>query len=77
MPNYHTPIIIDRAPVYRALLLECERRRQQLGWAMWQVDEASGVQECWKGKSVRMGALRLSRWQCAAGWPYLRSHFAE
>jgi hypothetical protein len=46
MPNYHQPVIIDRAtPVYRALLLECERRRQQLGLAMWQVDDASGLND--------------------------------
>jgi hypothetical protein len=46
MPNFHTPNIIDRAvPVYRALLLECERRRQQLGWSMWQVDDASGLND--------------------------------
>jgi hypothetical protein len=46
MPNFHKPIIIDRAPpVYRALLLECERRRQQLGWSMWQVDDASGLND--------------------------------
>ena len=46
MPNYHKPKIIDRAtPVYRALLLECERRRQQLGWSMWQVDDASGLND--------------------------------
>lgn len=46
MPNFHKPTIIDRAtPVYRALLLECERRRQQLGWPMWQVDDASGLND--------------------------------
>jgi hypothetical protein len=46
MPNFHQPVIIDRAvPVYRALLLECERRRQQLGWSMWQVDDASGLND--------------------------------
>ena len=46
MPNFHQPAIIDRAvPVYRALLLECERRRQQLGWSMWQVDDASGLND--------------------------------
>jgi hypothetical protein len=46
MPNFHQPIIIDRAtPVYRALLLECERRRQELGWSMWQLDDASGLND--------------------------------
>jgi hypothetical protein len=46
MPNFHKPIIIHRAvPIYRALLLECERRRQQLGWSMWQVDDASGLND--------------------------------
>jgi len=45
MPNFHTPKIVDRAvPVYRALLLECERRRQQLNLPMWELDEISGVQ---------------------------------
>ena len=46
MPNFHRPKIVDRAtPVYRALLLECERRRQVLGWSMWQVDDASGLND--------------------------------
>jgi hypothetical protein len=46
MPNFHQPVIIDRAvPVYRALLLECERRRQQLGWSNWQVDDAAGLND--------------------------------
>jgi hypothetical protein len=46
MPNFHEPIIVDKAvPVYRALLLECERRRQQLGWSMWQVDDAAGIND--------------------------------
>ena len=40
------PVIVDRAvPVYRALLLECERRRQELGWSMWQVDDAAGLND--------------------------------
>jgi hypothetical protein len=46
MPNFHQPVIIDRATaVYRALLLECERRRNQLGWSMWKVDDASGLND--------------------------------
>jgi hypothetical protein len=46
MPNFHKPIIIDRATeIYRAITLECERRRQQLGWAMWKVDDAAGLQD--------------------------------
>jgi hypothetical protein len=46
MPNFHQPVIIDRAvPVYRALLLEIERRRQHLGWSCWQVDDASGLND--------------------------------
>jgi hypothetical protein len=46
MPNFHVPIMVDRAvPIYRALLLECERRRQQLGWSMWQLDDAAGLND--------------------------------
>jgi hypothetical protein len=46
MPNYHKPIIIDRATeIYRAVLLECERRRQELGWSMWQLDDAAGLND--------------------------------
>ena len=46
MPNYHEPITVEKAfPIYRALTLECERRRQQLGWPMWQVDEAAGLND--------------------------------
>jgi hypothetical protein len=44
--NFHTPKIIERAvPVYRAFLLECERRRIHLGWSMWQVDDAAGLND--------------------------------
>jgi hypothetical protein len=46
MPNYHEPIIIDRATeIYRAVLLECERKRQQLNWSMWQLDDAAGLND--------------------------------
>jgi hypothetical protein len=46
MPNFHQPIIIDRATeIYRALTLECERRRQVLGWPMWKLDDAAGLQD--------------------------------
>jgi hypothetical protein len=45
MPTFRTPKIVERAvPVYRALLLECERRRQELNLPMWELDEISGVQ---------------------------------
>ncbi|MCU1273072.1 MAG: hypothetical protein JWO48_503 [Bryobacterales bacterium] len=68
MPNFHEPIIVDRAtPIYRALLLECERKRQQLGWAMWQVDEISGLQEGHYAKCLHVD--RLSGRQ--ANWPTL------
>ena len=40
------PVLIDRAtPAYRALLLELERRRQHLRWAMWEVDDAAGLND--------------------------------
>ena len=46
MPNFHQPVIIDRATeIYRAITLECERRRQQLGWPMWKVDDVSGLND--------------------------------
>jgi hypothetical protein len=46
MPNFHEPNIVEKAfPIYRAITLECERRRQQLGWPMWQVDEAAGLND--------------------------------
>ena len=46
MPNFHTPIIIDRATeIYRAITIELERERQRLGWAMWKVDDAAGLQD--------------------------------
>jgi hypothetical protein len=53
MPNFHTPIIVDRATeIYRAITLECERRRQQLGWAMWKVDDAAGTQDGFYSKML-------------------------
>lgn len=46
MPNFHEPVIVEKAfPIYRAITLECERRRQQLGWPMWKVDEAAGLND--------------------------------
>lgn len=66
MPNFHKPKVIDRAtPIYRALLLECERRRIQLGWPNWQVDEISGLQEGHFAKCLH--ADRTSGRQ--ASWP--------
>jgi hypothetical protein len=63
MPNFHAPKIVDRAvPVYRALLLECERQRQLLGWPMWKVDEISGVQEGFYAKALHVD--RPSGRQC-------------
>jgi hypothetical protein len=45
MPNFHFPVIVERAtPLFRAILLECERRRQALGWPMWKLDAAAGTQ---------------------------------
>ncbi|MGY4351225.1 hypothetical protein ACVWXM_007718 [Bradyrhizobium sp. GM7.3] len=77
MPNFHEPIIVDRAvPVYRALLLECERRRQQLGWPMWRLDEISGVQEGHYAKCLHVDRQsgRQAQWKTlhlivSALWP--------
>jgi hypothetical protein len=46
MPNWHQPVIIDRATeIYRAITIELERRRNHLGWTCWQVDDASGLND--------------------------------
>lgn len=48
VPTHHgrVPVIIDRAePVYRALLIEIERRRVQLGWPMWKLEDVAGVND--------------------------------
>jgi hypothetical protein len=40
------PIITNHATeIYRAITIELERQRQVLSWSMWQVDDASGVQD--------------------------------
>lgn len=66
MPNFHEPTIVNKAtPIYRAILLECERRRQELGWSMWQVDDAAGLQDGHYGKCLH--ADRPSGRQ--AQWP--------
>jgi hypothetical protein len=40
------PIIVNHATeLYRCFTIELERQRQVLGWSMWQVDDASGVQD--------------------------------
>lgn len=51
-------------PIYRAIMLECERRRLQLGWPMWQVDEASGVQDGYYAKMLYADTPsgRQARW---------------
>jgi hypothetical protein len=77
MPNYHTPVIIDHAvPVYRALLLECERRRQQLNWPMWVVDDRAGTQDGYYAKALHADrpSGRQARWETlslivTALWP--------
>jgi hypothetical protein len=77
MPNFHQPVIIDHAvPIYRALLLECERRRQVLGWSMWQVDDASGCQDGYYAKALHADrpSGRQARWETlslivTALWP--------
>ena len=66
MPNFHKPIIVNRAtPIYRAIMLECERRRQQLGWAMWKVDDASGLQDGHFAKLLHADrpSKRCVRWE--------------
>lgn len=66
MPNFHQPKIIDRATeIYRTITLECERRRQQLGWAMWKVDDAAGLQDGFYSKLLHADrpSGRQVQWQ--------------
>jgi hypothetical protein len=66
MPNFHTPVIINRATeIYRAITLECERRRQQLGWPMWQVDDASGLNDGHYAHCLHVDRVtgRQARWE--------------
>lgn len=54
----------EAAPIYRAIMLEIERRRHQLACPMWKVDEASGIQEHYYGKMQAVDAKsgRQARW---------------
>jgi hypothetical protein len=64
--NFHTPIIIDHATeIYRAITLECERRRQQLGRSMWKVDDAAGLQDGFYSKLLHADrpSGRQVRWE--------------
>jgi hypothetical protein len=66
MPNFHEPKIVERAtPIYRSILLECERRRIELNWPMWKVDEISGVQDNFYSKMLHADrpSGRQSRWE--------------
>jgi hypothetical protein len=77
MPNYHTPVIVDHATeIYRAITLECERRRQVLGWPMWRLDDAAGTQDGFYSKMLHADrpSGRQSRWETlqlviSALWP--------
>src|SRR6266702_8521515 len=52
------------APLYRAVMLEIERRRHQLGCPMWKVDEASGTEDGYYGKMQAVDAKSGRQ----AGW---------
>ncbi|SRR6266566_2910723 len=56
------------APFYRAVLLEIERRRHQLGCPMWKVDEASGIEDGYYGKMQAVDAKSGRQ----AGWHILQ-----
>lgn len=38
--------------IYRAVMVEIERRRLQLGWPMWRLDDAAGTQDGYYGKAL-------------------------
>src|SRR5258708_7681877 len=64
--NGRMPIIVDRATeIYRSITLECERQRQRLGWKMWQVDDAAGLQDGHYAKLLHADRLsgRCARWE--------------
>lgn len=35
----------EATSIYRAIMFEVERRRLDLGWSMWQVDDAAGIND--------------------------------
>jgi hypothetical protein len=51
--------------IYRGIMLECERRRQALGLAMWKVDEIAGTQDGYYAKAVHADAAsgRQAQWK--------------
>jgi hypothetical protein len=51
--------------IYRGIMLECERRRQSLGLAMWKVDELAGTQDGYYAKAVHADAAsgRQAQWE--------------
>jgi hypothetical protein len=51
--------------IYRGIMLECERRRQSLGLAMWKVDELAGTQDGYYAKAVHADAAsgRQAQWK--------------
>jgi hypothetical protein len=51
--------------LYRAFIIECERRRRQLGWPAWKLDDASGVQDGYSQKMAHPDSPsgRQARWE--------------
>jgi hypothetical protein len=46
LPNFHSPTFVEKAtPLYRTIVLEIERRRIELGWSCWQLEDASGLND--------------------------------
>lgn len=55
----------EATAVYRAVMLAVEERRQQLGLAMWQVDELAGTQDGYFAKALHADAPsgRQAQWR--------------
>jgi hypothetical protein len=77
MPNYHTPIITEKATeIYRSITIECERRRQELSLPMWKLDDLAGTQDGFYAKMLHADrpSGRQCRWETlnlivSALWP--------
>jgi hypothetical protein len=52
-------------PLYRMLMSEIERRRLELGWPMWKVDDSAGTQDGYDAKCLHPQTPngRRARWE--------------
>jgi hypothetical protein len=62
--------LANATPIYRAVMLEIERRRLQLGWPMWRLDDEAGTQDGYYSKALYADGKsgRQARYETVEQW---------